>query len=1068
MHKLMTFLLTMIGVITLAISFKTSSLTTPEYGVYNTSEFDGVDYTTTPTNVSETRAVDMSNYLPEGQALVKRQGITSVDSDISTTTEFGDWYYLNDGTRPYTYSDELQVVKLYKFKGLYVRFLNIKPVGSQDYMMMVESEYSRGGSHWDIKIPPKALNVSDNKYYYFALNAKNVSLYEYDNKLFFLIDSDIPVYGYLRYEIDYYPTSNGLGNGYPRIYPKLITNVNTLYNNSNTDIYTPTIATQIPYEDANGNNKFRNNITNIFEPFNIINNKVYIKSSFVANSENCSIAMFGDNPDYYEYMIKFDLSQIGDFGDIVSQETVFSTTPRSIAYPLEEEENVVYDVYYAMLPTFDSVSHIELWLILSKEYLNEICNGSVTIDFKFELTYGFWKNIDENTKSFYSPTLFNDFSKFTVYDDKLWFYGSDSHKNIDLHTDTAVNATDRYLDFTYIPDTSYQAFGSSATKIIGYGTLSNGNQLVLKEYSTSEPNMFVRTKNTTTSTNDYGMPEVKITYPITQSGVSLETKYYDTCIQFGDYMLINAPKGIYAVNIGTSTATQTYGLIEMSYFIRNDLDTDLTGSWFIVKEGKLYIRRKSKSGNYRIYVADLTRMALVEGHYQFEWWVLDDMNFDKAEIIDDEIIFMNEYGTYKFYDGYMNKYIHKTTATNTFDLSDGSNPQTEGVVSTYINGYVSYIHNYNKMLLSRGFNIYPTNLENFDYDNFKKNFKLTYNDVVFAGIVYIEDGKLYEVTTGSRERTKKIVNGEPVEIDENSYLSYIFTHFYKGLVLYEQRSLTNANATYANVSQNAIVGQLYSSLDNMLEFIEGVYYVYVDNNYQATNDKPTLDIGVDKLYYMKLNQAETEYNIYDYDHCVKDANIWYYINDGIYEEIGNATGTNEVVFNAFSVKLKFNGYEVSIDDNDLGLIMEYYDFFSGALSNKSNVKLTLEYQEPVKSYWYSKHNCLGDVSTLKTMTNMYFVPEVRHGGETYVGYRTCKRENQYFTNAKGGELDFNDINFDDFTFADRPFGKTYSSKKKVKNFSFIQLKIYSNEGYDSSASMLSFKYRYSKNNKGVK
>lgn len=965
----------------MAISFNNSNLSNPTYATHNVSEFNGVDYTTTPTNVDDTRAVDISNYLPEGQAIVKRKGTESYYSNINNNS-FTE-YYLT----PIVGSKS--VMKIMKFKGFELRVIKIKlsntAFGSNVKSLLSMEYYNKTNNTWvefQRATMMTHIDISDTEIV-FAKNPKNISTYEKDNKLFYLIDCDEPVYGYIE-----------IYNSVPKCRYILTGNRNwgTI---GGVETYAPTIATQVPYKVID-NDEYSNERIDTLEAINLISNEVVCKATFVATRDNFTT---WEN-DTISWELEFDFNNFGNF-DYINYRYDKDAT---LSFDFDKERN-----------EWLSISNNKFTLEFDTTASNMTDDDYVTFTFTFKLSL------------LTEPTLFNDFTRFDVYDEKLWFYGSNTYVNVDLHTDYASYASERYLDFTYIPDTSYQAFGSSANKIVGYGTLSNGNQLVIKEFYNSEPNVFIRTKNTTTSTNEYGMPEVKTTYPITQSGISMDIKGYDNVIQFGDYALVNTPKGIYAVNIGTSTATQTYGMLEMSYFIRNDLGTNLTGSWYLVKDNMLYVSRLNKDNKRRVYVADLNRMALVEGHYQFEWWVLDDLNYDKAELIDDKIIFTNDYGTFKFSDNYYDKIDNE--AIMTYVNNDGGNVSNFITTELTYTSDVSIDNDDDATTSNKILTLSPTsvifeqikNNNNFEdvkqfYDNFKKNIKIT---------------PMYYVPLG------RAIN----EKGDNQIIEY----------------LTTNSSTYSS---------LYMQLPvESEENIANVYY------YKNTANGDCVDIIPDELYY--YSTATNKY--YEFSKCYIEGNEWYYEGAGDFTQLGNV---GDIVFNNFTLKLRFKGYEVSfIDDvvlrnlpkESVDTSTQYaLDLFCKVDDDETLKKIYFEYIQPVKSYWYSKHTCLNDISTLKTMTNMYFVPEARHGGETYVGYRTTKRENQYFTNIKGEAFDFNDVNFDDFSFGERMFGRTCSSKKKVKNFAFIQLKIYSNEMQDSSASMISFKYRYSKNNKGVK
>ena len=182
----------------------------------------------------------------------------------------------------------------------------------------------------------------------------------------------------------------------------------------------------------------------------------------------------------------------------------------------------------------------------------------------------------------------------------------------------------------------------------------------------------------------------------------------------------------------------------------------------------------------------------------------------------------------------------------------------------------------------------------------------------------------------------------------------------------------------------------------------------------------------------------------DIEKCYYKDGTWVHIEDGVYDELSQNT-----IFNHFG--LKYNNVKINF-----------------ALDNTFISSASLEFKKPVKAYWLSGYTALGRLDYLKTATNIYFVPDARDGGYTRVGYKTYKKDVGFFSNSKGDTFDFNDIDFDDFTFGQTQFGRTYSSKKKIKNFSFIQMKFYSNENANSTLATCTFRYKYSKNNKGVK
>ena len=76
----------------MAVKFNTSSLSDVQSSVYTIEDFNGVDYTTTPTKVDDSRATEMSNYLPQGNGLVKRNGWKEINN-LGSNKIYNIWKY---------------------------------------------------------------------------------------------------------------------------------------------------------------------------------------------------------------------------------------------------------------------------------------------------------------------------------------------------------------------------------------------------------------------------------------------------------------------------------------------------------------------------------------------------------------------------------------------------------------------------------------------------------------------------------------------------------------------------------------------------------------------------------------------------------------------------------------------------------------------------------------------------------------------------------------------------------------------------------------------------------------
>jgi hypothetical protein len=147
--------------------------------------------------------------------------------------------------------------------------------------------------------------------------------------------------------------------------------------------------------------------------------------------------------------------------------------------------------------------------------------------------------------------------------------------------------------------------------------------------------------------------------------------------------------------------------------------------------------------------------------------------------------------------------------------------------------------------------------------------------------------------------------------------------------------------------------------------------------------------------------------------------------------------------------------------------LDDFSSLNGYISPINNV--SLHFYKNITSYWRSKFNSFGRLDYLKSINFITFVADTVRYGVTDIGYRTIKKTVTMPTDFNYRfNLDFDDIDFDYFSFSANPFAQTYTSKKKIKNFAFLQFSFESNSDKDSTIVSMSCRYKYTKNNKGVK
>jgi hypothetical protein len=130
-----------------------------------------------------------------------------------------------------------------------------------------------------------------------------------------------------------------------------------------------------------------------------------------------------------------------------------------------------------------------------------------------------------------------------------------------------------------------------------------------KQSLTNEPNVYIRTVKTDIETvtielsggaSPFTYKKVDVLYPVFPSAINIKCNKREQTVQFDNKVMVNGKFGIYYINVNSSTAESSYDGVEASYFIRNDLNEDISDSCIMEYKDKLYVQRKSKSGKNRV------------------------------------------------------------------------------------------------------------------------------------------------------------------------------------------------------------------------------------------------------------------------------------------------------------------------------------------------------------------------------------------------------------------------------------------------------------------------------------
>lgn len=124
------------------------------------------------------------------------------------------------------------------------------------------------------------------------------------------------------------------------------------------------------------------------------------------------------------------------------------------------------------------------------------------------------------------------------------------------------------------------------------------------------------------------------------------------------------------------------------------------------------------------------------------------------------------------------------------------------------------------------------------------------------------------------------------------------------------------------------------------------------------------------------------------------------------------------------------------------------------------------FKENVVAVWCSPIYDLGSNMYSKTLLGMTVATEPLMKGAIQVGYQTRNIE-KYFTTKGNRGFDFDDIDFEDFSF-ESSFTNSNTVKRKERNFNFIMIRYISDNQHACAVSGITIRYKINRINKGVR
>lgn len=737
---------------------------------------------------------------------------------------------------------------------------------------------------------------------------------------------------------------------------------------------------------------------------------------------------------------------------------------------IDDEEIKVYHYNTLVSNAYYSVDRTEGSITFTKEFLPKIAGqNNLIVEFSKKVN-GYADKV--NGCKFGIMFGYNE-------QEYLFISGNDNYPNMDFHTtnrdasETPDTDITLYEDLTYFGDLGYATVGSQVERIIGYTLLGDSTLAIHKTYSHNEPSLYIRQAILGNATDSAGNiiydqnnnPFQNVYFPQYASAIGEGViSPYSINNLSGDNLFLSK-NGVYALVLSSNIKSNERYARERSRLINNRLTKEkgLENAVAIVYEGRYYL-----AVNNRVYVADSRFMTRLDGEaedtFSYEWWVWDNCPVRIWFIKDGALCFgTNEGRICKFGNNFKDTYSQKT-----------------------ISGAITLDFNESKF-------IYAVD---------------DYSSIADGSIVEVIDDdetpRLYELIM-SRTKIRKIENNK-IFVDSDTFTNYI--RYFEEKIVYIEISgsalplSTNVeyiitNLDYANFSFE-LIHKTTQEFNNQVESIRH-FDELPDIFGFKINDEIYCNGAIYKLKYIdSLDKTKgSKWVNVNYDYLkVKFDNIIYFdivaklsgtsiikmVGEGefkllSYKDFDNYVKTKdtEIDENKTYYTKDINGNYEEVETPNVDEIDTYYEFspaYTRKFVNYNNSSATsligiIHRSDNVVASWVTPIFDFGTITYSKNINSISIQSEVIINGEVIFG---CKTKNNSFDfNVQGVSVfNFEDIDFNRFTFETSDFARSYTKVKRVKNFNFAQFYFKSNNEYDLAVNQIAISYTIGRKNKGVR
>lgn len=165
----------------------------------------------------------------------------------------------------------------------------------------------------------------------------------------------------------------------------------------------------------------------------------------------------------------------------------------------------------------------------------------------------------------------------------------------------------------------------------------------------------------------------------------------------------------------------------------------------------------------------------------------------------------------------------------------------------------------------------------------------------------------------------------------------------------------------------------------------------------------------------------------------------------------------------YAINIDYENSEFQLKEFESGEVLQLaiYDFYL-----PTELTATIKYKQNIKAEWFTPIYDLGTNVFSKTLFNVTVATEPLKKGSITVGYQTRNLSKDFLSRGTR-EFDFNDINFEDFSF-EGSFASSYTLRAKERNFNFIVIRYVSDNQYPCAVNSIAIRYKINQINKGVR